>query len=407
MHAKLSWRNIWRNPRRTTVILTAIVIGVWTMLVMAALMRGISEGMIRNAVSTMTGDIQIHAKGYRSDPVVDHSIADIPQLKQALSAALPEGSHYAFRVRVNAVVNNARHSGGMTMAGIVPADEAKVSFIGPDAAVEGRYLTEEDKNGILIGRALADKFETRLGNKLVLMSQDATGEIASRAFRIIGIYKAEMEATEKQFGFVNINAARKMLKLGNGISEVCIALPDGHDAGPTAAALKAALDDGFEVHTWREILSAVTAYLELFDGFMVLWYVVIFIAMGFGIVNTTLMSVFERMREFGVLKALGMKPLWIVRGVLAESFFMLLLGAALGNLLSVATTAAFAANGIDLSSLAAGAEYAGMSRIIYPALSMQDIGTANLTVFLLGLLVCLYPAVKAARFTPVQAMAHT
>ncbi|MCF8092623.1 MAG: ABC transporter permease, partial [Desulfotignum sp.] len=400
-------RNIWRNPRRTAVILTAIIIGVWTMLMVTALMRGVSNGMVRNAVSTLTGEIQIHAKGFRSDPVIENSITDMAQVKDVVSTVLPEGSRYAFRIRVNAIVSNARHSGGITLVGIAPGAESRVSFIGPDAMGTGRYLGEDDKNGILIGAAAAEKFDTRVGKKLVVMSRDTAGEMASRAFRITGIFHAEMDATEKQFAFVHIKTARDMLKLSGGISEVCILLPDGADLDRTASDLSASLGDGYAVHTWKEILSAITAYLGLFDGFMMLWYVVTFIAMGFGIVNTTLMSVFERMREFGVLKALGMKPWWIVRGVLTESVFLLLLGTAAGDLLTMVTVAVLAATGIDLSSLAAGVEFAGMSRVIYPSLTLYDVGVANLVVCLLGVAVSTYPAVKAARFTPVEAMAHT
>lgn len=407
MHCQLAWRNIWRNPRRTAVILTAIIIGVWTMLMVTALMRGVSNGMVKNAVSTLTGEIQIHARGYRSDPVIEHSMTDIQTVENTLTDVLPGNAVYAFRIRVNAIASNARHSGGLTLVGIVPETESQVSFIGPEAMRAGRYLEETDKNGILIGEATADKFDTEVGKKLVLMSQDTADEMASRAFRITGIYTAEMSSTEKQFAFVHMDTARDMLKLPDGISEVCIRLPDGENLDRTASDLRASLGEGFAVHTWREILSAITAYLALFDGFMMLWYVVTFIAMGFGIINTTLMSVFERMREFGVLKALGMKPWWIVRGVLTESVFLLLLGSAAGDLLSIVTVGVLAATGIDLSSLAAGAEFAGLSRIIYPSLTVNDVGMANLVVCLLGVLVCVYPAVKAARFTPVEAMAHT
>jgi ABC-type antimicrobial peptide transport system permease subunit len=127
--------------------------------------------------------------------------------------------------------------------------------------------------------------------------------------------------------------------------------------------------------------------------------------MGFGIVNTTLMAVFERIREFGLFKALGMKPRWILRQVVTESFILLVIGAVAGNGLALLTAWALS-GGIDLSSFAAGMEYVGFSRVIYPQVYTQDLASANLTVFILGILVSLYPAGKAARFTPVEALAH-
>jgi ABC-type lipoprotein release transport system permease subunit len=174
-----------------------------------------------------------------------------------------------------------------------------------------------------------------------------------------------------------------------------------------AKDLRAALPDAFAVHTWQELLPAITGYLDIFNGFMRLWHLIIFIAMGFGIVNTLLMAVFERMREFGILKALGVKPWWIVRGVLTESFLLLTIGLILGNALSFLNVWALSKNGIDLSAFAAGADMAGVSRIIYPVLEVGDVFAANLVVLALGLLVSLYPAIKAARFTPVEAMLHT
>jgi ABC-type lipoprotein release transport system permease subunit len=240
------------------------------------------------------------------------------------------------------------------------------------------------------------------------MSQDKEQEIASRAFRIVGVFRAEMESTEKQFVFVTRSASQKMLKLGNGISEIAILLSNGYENQEVYKRLKASLPpEQFEVHSWRELLPFQTAYLKILDGFMWFWFLVVFVAMGFGIVNTTLMAVFERMREFGLMKALGMKPWWILREVLVESFLLLICGLIVGNLLGFLSIYALSASGIDLSALAAGAEYAGMSRIIYPAIAAKDVWVANLTVLLLGLLVSLYPAIKASRFTPVQALTHT
>ena len=142
----------------------------------------------------------------------------------------------------------------------------------------------------------------------------------------------------------------------------------------------------------------------MYDSFILIWFVVVVVALGFGILNTTLMAVFERMREFGVLKALGMRPRRIVAGVLLETLLLLLMGVVAGNLLGLATCWALSFTGIDLSAMAEGVEYAGMARIIYPVVWVKDLWRANLVVMLLGLLVCLYPALKAARMTPVAAM---
>jgi ABC-type lipoprotein release transport system permease subunit len=328
-------------------------------------------------------------------------------VENALKQALPEGASWTARVRVNAVASNARHSSGVTLVGIDPASEANVSFIGT-AVSQGRYLNSDDRNGIVIGEALMKKFDTRPERKLVLMSQDTDGEIASRAFRIVGIFKAEMEATEKQFVFVMRQTSQKMLRLGGGISEISILLPGKSDNPEVYHRLKAALpSEQFEVNDWRELLPFQTAYLRILDGFMWIWYLVVFVAMGFGIVNTTLMAVFERMREFGLLKALGMKPGWILREVLTESFLLLVTGMIIGNILAFICIFSMARSGIDLSALAAGAEYAGMTRVIYPAIALKDILMSNLVVLVLGILVSAYPAVKAARFTPVEALTHT
>jgi ABC-type lipoprotein release transport system permease subunit len=118
MYLQLAWRNIWRNPRRTAVILAAVIIGVWSMILLGALMRGIAVGMIKNGIATLTGHIQIHQKGYRDDPAIDNSIIESQIVENALNNILTPAARWSSRVRVNAIANNARHSGGVTLVGI-------------------------------------------------------------------------------------------------------------------------------------------------------------------------------------------------------------------------------------------------------------------------------------------------
>ena len=406
MNWQLAWRNIWRNPRRTLVILTAVVIGVWSMIFLGALMRGVENQLLRNGISILTGHIQIHHKGFRSDPVIQNRIQDSGPVISAVQGTLPLGSLWTERIRVNAIANNARHAAGITLVGIDPDKEPRISFLG-QAPLEGSLLEAGDPDGIIVGQALVEDFETRLGHRLVLMSRDTHGEVASRAFRIRGIYRADMEATEKQFCFISLAAAREMLALEKGITELAVLLPSHEQADETAAALRARLSaDRLSVETWKDLLPLVRLTLELYGGFIFIWNLVVFVAMGFGIVNTLLMAVFERIREFGLIKALGMKPRGIVLGVLTESFLLILLGTAAGNLLGLLSVAALSGPGIDLSALAAGLEYVGMPRVIYPAIRSIDILLANGVVLVLGTVVSLYPAVKAGRFTPVEALTH-
>jgi ABC-type lipoprotein release transport system permease subunit len=402
---QLGWRNIWRNRRRTAVILTAVVIGVWSMIVLGALMRGIGDQMVRNGIRTLTGHLQIQHPAFRSDPALENRL---PQPDRALAAleVLPAGARWAPRLRVSAVASNARHSSGVTLVGIDPGREIGVSFIG-EPVIAGRPLDPEDPHGLVVGAALLERFETEPGFKLVLMAQDRKGEIASRAFRIVGVFQAELESTEKQFVFATLPAVREMLAVDDGLTEVAVLLSAPEQTAAAAEALRRQLPAGeYAVLTWQELLPLITAVLGMYDGFILFWYLAVFIAMGFGLVNTILMAVFERMRELGLLRALGMKPRLIIGEVLVESFFLLLLGTLAGNLLGVLTVQALAGPGIDLSAFAEATEFAGLGRVIFPAIHLRDMLWANLIVFGLGLLVSVYPAVKAARFPPVQAMAR-
>jgi ABC-type lipoprotein release transport system permease subunit len=407
MYAILAWRNIWRNPRRTLVILLAVIIGVWSMIFLGSLMRGMESEMVKNSISTLTGSIQIHHKDYLDDPVVENTLDNIDRFDKALDKILGQDALFSKRIRVNAIVSNARHTGGVTLVGIEPKKEAAISFIGK-AVTQGRYLKTEDKNKIIVGRAFLKKFNTKIGNKLILMSQDTENEIASKAFRIVGVFSAESQSVEKRFVFVPLSQAAGMLKMGDSISEISILLPldiSGREETLIADKIITAIDDDtVRVETWQGLLPMIKAYLEMTGSFLYIWYFVVFVAMGFGIVNTTLMAIFERMREFGLMKALGMRPFQIIKGVLTETIFLLVIGISAGTVFGFLSVAVISKNGIDLSALAAGAEMWGIPRKLYPEIWAQDVAVAGLVVLVLGILVSLYPAFKAARFTPIQAM---
>ena len=306
-------------------------------------------------------------------------------------------------------MGNARHSGGITLEGISFDEEKGISFIGDSVQLSDGYNWGTlPRNAVIVGQALLDEYETSPGNKLIITSRDVHGELVNQSFRIAGTYHATMETTEKQFAFIQRSAAQDFLKLESSVSEFAIIIPDQDRSEEVARAIRVKLsNDGLEVDTWRDLLPFIDAYLNLWDGMMLIWDLIIFVAMGFGLVNTLLMAVFERIREFGLVRALGMRPILIVQGVLLESALILVTGLLVGNILAMLTVWGFSNGGINLSAFAEGNEMWGGSRIVYPSLAMKDVPVANGLIAALAVLVSLYPAIMAARFSPVRALKLT
>ncbi|MBE9580228.1 MAG: ABC transporter permease [Proteobacteria bacterium] len=396
----LAWRNVWRNHRRTFVILVAIAFGIWSMVTLAAIMRGMIEQQVRNVINNLTGHIQVHAVGYRDDPVVDNSMPPPgPHMVEVL-----RGEHvraWSTRVRVPAVVASERESAGVTLVGIDPEAEQGLSFIA-EAVTEGRYLESSGDCGVLLGRKLVERLETSLGKRVVLMSQDVDNEIADRGFRVVGVFDANMEATETGYVFTGRSVAQEMLRLGENISELALVARDRQDLGAVLQLL-VRVAPGLDIQPWTKLEPLLVLTVKMYEATMLIWFVVVFLAMSFGLVNTLLMAVFERTREIGLFQALGMRPGFLLSQVLLESLTVLMIGLVMGNVLAWATIASLA-DGLNLSAFAEGLEWAGISSVIYPLISASDVISANLLVLVLGIVASLYPAWRAARRVPVEAI---
>jgi ABC-type lipoprotein release transport system permease subunit len=398
----LAWRNLWRHKRRTLVILFALMLGVWSMIVMAALIRGSMEQHIKKEIFNLTGHVQIHGPGYRDDPAVERGFVPPPALLQAL--ARPPVVAASARVRVPAVISSERESAGVVLVGIDPQRERGVSFIG-DAVTDGRTLASPDDPGLLLGRKLAERLETALGRRVVLMSQDAHNRIADRGFRVVGIFDADPQAMETGYVFIGLDVAQAMLKTGNRVSEISAMTPDRNRLEALLASLRAVSPE-LDVAGWTEVQPLLVLTEKVNNVVLLIWFAVVFAAMAFGLINTLLMAVFERTREFGLFQALGMPPRFILGQVLVESLILLVIGLMLGNLAAWASVTGLK-GGIDLSAFAQGLELVGVSPVIYPALAANDIAVANVIVVTLGVLASLYPAWRASRYVPVEAITRT
>jgi ABC-type lipoprotein release transport system permease subunit len=399
--ARLAWRNLWRNHRRTIIMLGAIAVGVWAMIFMTALTRGMVDQMITDSIGVLPGHVQMHHPGYRDDPSISNRI-EIPDavLKTKFDAA--GFNAWASRVRVPAIVSSERESRGVTLLGIDPSAERNLSFFDYDS-VEGRFLESGSDTGIVIGKKLADTLETELGKRIVLMSQDPDNDIADRGFRIVGLYSASTKAVEEAYAYIGKATAQKMLRIGDATTEVVFLGDDYRNVEPVYDAVAAAVDGSLSVERWYEIDTYLGTMLGVMDGFVLVWVVVIFLALSFGLVNTLVMAVFERVREIGLMLALGMKPGSILGQIVIESMLLIALGLALGNILAYATVTPLE-SGIDVSIVAEGMEMWGASSVLYPRLYASDMILASVVVLFLGFLASLSPAWRASRYEPVEAI---
>ena len=399
--AMLAWRNLWRNHRRTIIMISAITVGVWAMIFMTALMRGMVNDMLRGGIQTLPGHVQIHHPGFRDDPSVNNLI---PATGTALDEIFSDNGFepWASRVKVPAVISSERESRGVTLFGIDPAAEAQITFVADDIA-EGRNLEDEADSGVVIGRKLADKLDTRLGKRVVLMSQDPDNEIADRGFRIVGIFDSDPDSLEETFVFAGRATIQKMLGIGDRVTEVVFLAADYQNVEPLYKRVSELAGPDVDVEPWYELDKYLSTMLNMMDGFVLVWIVVVFLALSFGLVNTLVMAVFERIREIGLMLALGMRPANILGQIVVESLLLLVIGLALGNAFAWMTVVPLK-DGIDISVVAEGMDMMGASSMLYPDLQIHDVIMANIVVLALGFLASLSPAWRASRYQPVEAI---
>jgi ABC-type lipoprotein release transport system permease subunit len=395
----MAWRNLWRNPRRTFITLMVVMIGVWSILIFDVMLQAWATSSREANLRLLTGEGQIHAHGYLDDPGVVYRFArPVGSLLAVLNS--PRISAWAERVRVPAVIRSEYRTRAITLLGVSPLREGGVSDL-PSQIVAGRYLNGDRDVGIVIGRDLADRLMTRIGKRVIVMTQSADGHLAEASYSIVGLFSGSVPAQD-QFAFTGLITAQSFLGIGGDISEISFDGAQSFLLDDVVAELRLAAPEQ-DVESWT-VLAPLAYTMETFSrSYVAVWLSVMFVLMAIGIVNTQLMAVFERTREFGLLQALGMKPGLILLQVTLESALLIGIGVGAGVALMLATLAPFR-EGLDLGFLAPGAELYGAGRVLHPHLDAGHALGFCLIVWLLGICAALWPARAAANINPVTAM---
>lgn len=398
---KLAWRNLLRNKRRTIIAGTAIGIGLSTLIFTDALMIGMEDHLIRSGTATFFGEGRVRHGGFDESEDIDKTISNVDAVVDALEGS-PIVERYTRRVLSFAMIGSPATSEGVAMVGIDPVTERYLSQI-DDVIVHGEYFAGGERD-IVVGSKLADVLEVTLGDRVVLTAAEAgSGDLSQELFRVSGIYHFNVEEMDRAMAFIPLSKAQSLLGLGDAVHEIAIKFTDPRYGRDEDLPLwKELSKNGNRAEGWTKMLPQLSTALGMTNYSLFIVGIILFAVVSLGIVNTLFMSLYERMFEFGVLRAVGTRPRSIFRLILSEAAALAVVSIVLGLVISAIWVGVVRSTGIDYT----GIEYAGVTfrDKIYPVMRVIQFVLYPACVFVITSLVGLYPAVYAARLAPARAM---
>ena len=399
MILKIAWRNIWRNKIRSLTVVGSIVIGVWALTFMMAFYDGFVSMYISSAVENDLSHIQIHNPKFNDEKEVKYILKDYTKIINSLSADKRVLS-FATRSLNNGMIANSKGSRGCQIRGIIPSAEAELTKL-RKKIVDGSYFdANTKKNPIIIGQKLANKMKLKVKSKVVLTFQETNGELTSAAFKVIGIYKCSNSIFEEMNLFVQQNDLIRLLDDEHMIHEIALLLKDVKQLDSVQSVLAAEFPQHL-VENYKEISPDVNLYESQMGVITYVFIIIVMFALIFGIINAMLMAILERTRELGMLMAIGMNRMKLFSMIVVETVFIGLIAAPVGLLFGHFTILYYSKVGIDMTQ---ALEKVGLNEILYPTLDMGSYFTITISVVITAILGAFYPAFKAIKLKPVEAI---
>ncbi len=408
MDLKMAWRNIWRNPRRSILTISAVAFANLLLVFMLSLQLGSYDAMINTSVKIHTRHLQVQAEGYYDKQDMRLVVSD-PEAVGKILDTIPEVESYTFRVNGFSLLSSEDRTYGGVVIGIDPQREVKVSRL-KTMIREGIYLAEDDSDQALIGDLLAKNLKIGLGDEITVLGQGRDGSIAAMIYYVKGIYDSGQDEFDRSSIHVPLQNFQEVYFMGGAVHEVVVISHDLKKVPEIEQILTTEmrnLDTKYPLValTWEDLNPGLkqSIQMDLYGGYI--QYAFLIIVVAFSILNTFLMAVFERIREFGVLLAIGTTPKCLSKLLLMESTMITLLGIIFGLVIGSGITLYFGDNGIliptDTSELL---KKYGVPERIYPKLSWLSASFKPMVVLIITMLTALYPALKVWRLESVEAM---
>ena len=408
---RLALRNLLRNKRRTAITTLAISGGLMMTMTGNNLNHGVYLSMLDTGISTTAGHVVVQGEGWEKDPdPLDHRVLDADAVAAKVRAARPEG-RVLQRTFLSGLVTSATNSVGIAVNAVQPELEQEVTDFHTKLVPEqGTWLENGDERGILLGVELAKTLEVAVGKKVVLMGQ-GKDDVSSRLFRVRGLFRTGSVQVDSFVAVITLDAAQKFLGEPGAASQVSLHLKDPEDTDAAVADVKQALagSTGLEILGWKEAIEELYEFTRTDRATNNKFMFFIGLIVALGILNTVLMSVMERMREFGVMLALGMTPSRLRRLILTEGLLLGLFASSLGFAGGTAMTSYLVKEGVDYSEMIGETmEMAGVSisTVVHAGWDVRSMAAYTLVAVLLSVAATIYPAWKAGKLQPVEAMRH-
>lgn len=398
----VSWRNVWRSKTRSLVIITAITLGVFAGVYTVAFMFGWVNQRIASVINTEMSHMQIHHQEYIETNEVHKFIPNITEIKEDLKE-IPMVKAVSERVIATCMISSAETGSGVQLMGVIPDEEMLVTNL-HEKIIDGEYFEGVKSNPIVIGEKLAEKLKVKVRSKLVVTITEMDGTLTGGAFRVAGIYRTSNSTYDEAKAFVRADDLRRLLKLdSNAGHELAIVVKENGTENLTAMEVRNRYPD-LETLTWEQLVPDMQLVNENMNFMLYIFVGIILLALGFGIVNTMLMVILERVKELGMLMAVGMNRTRVFTMIVLETVFLSLTGGTIGILLALILTQITGKTGIDLSIWGDGLNSMGYDSIIYPEIGFDSIIGVTVMVILTGILSAIYPARKAIKLNPAEAL---
>lgn len=398
----MAWRNIWRNKMRSTIIILSIAIGLFAGIAVLALYKGMMKSRVRNVIYAEVGHLQVHnnrfTKDYEPRYVVSNGVKVLKTVRN-----MPEVKLAAPRSITMGMLATPTGSAGVQINGVIPDLEYSISQL-RKKIINGKPFDPAKENEIMVGQRLAKKMKLKPWSKLVLTFTDTSGNMVSSAFRVVAVYKSDNAPLDEKNVYVNIKELNVLLGIPNSFQEVVILLRNDADVNKIQQELQQQFP-AYQIESWREISPETDLMVKTVDQYSYIIMFIIMFALAFGIINTMLMAILERTREIGVMMALGTNRIKIFLLIFLETTFLTLAGTPVGIFIGWGTIVYFNKHGLDLSGM--GQEMMnsfGFGTMIYPEFPTDKLTGVLIIVIGTALISCLFPAVKALKLQPVEAL---